>query len=99
MPQSNPAPRSEESQATKPVEKFHEGSVHVSIFENTGAKGSFRTASFQLRYKPKDSEEWKTSHSYGVSDLKSLERAAQEARTRIETWQHANKADQAKPAA
>lgn len=70
----------------KPVDKFHDGSVHVSIWENAGPKGAFRTASFELRYRDKE-QQWQTGHSYTVSDLKHLEAAAQEARTRIENWQ------------
>ncbi len=70
----------------KPVDKFREGPVQVSIWENEGINGAFRTASFELRYK-KD-EQWQTGHSYGASDLKHLENAAQEARHRIETWLH-----------
>jgi hypothetical protein len=70
----------------KPVDKFHDGSVHVSIWENAGPKGAFRTASFELRYRDKE-QQWQTGHSYTVSDLKHLEAAAQEARTRLENWQ------------
>ena len=74
----------------KPIDKFHDGSVHVSIWENAGPKGAFRTASFELRYRDKQ-EQWQTSHSYSVSDLKHLEAAAKEARTRIENWQQERK--------
>ena len=70
----------------KPVDKLHDGSVHVSIWENAGPKGAFRTASFELRYRDKE-QQWQTGHSYTVSDLKHLKAAAQEARTRIENWQ------------
>jgi hypothetical protein len=77
----------------KPADKFHEGPVHVSIWENSGPRGAFRTAFFELRYKDKQ-EHWQTSHSYGAADLKHLENAAREARTRIEKWQHDNKATQ-----
>lgn len=71
----------------KPVDRFHEGSIHVSIWEKTGAKGLFRTASFQLRYR--DGEEWRTSNSYGLTDLENMEKAAREAHARIEKWQQA----------
>ena len=76
----------------KPADKFHEGPVHVSIWENDGPKGAFRTASFEIRYKKQD--QWQTSHSYGATDLKRLETAAKEARTRIEQWQQENQAGQ-----
>jgi hypothetical protein len=76
----------------KPVDKFTDGRVHVSIWENSGVKGAFRTATFQLRYKDQH-DEWQTGHSFGASDLKHLENAAREARTRIDNWNKANKAD------
>ena len=77
------------SASKKPVEKFHDGPVHVSIWENDGVKGAFRTASFQLRYRDQD-KQWQTGHSYGASDLKHLENAAKEAHARIETWLQTN---------
>lgn len=82
-----PAPQAEDDTANKPVERFHHGSVNVSIWEKTGTKGLFRTASFQLRYR--DGEEWRTSNSYGLSDLDNLEKAAREAHERIQKWQQA----------
>jgi hypothetical protein len=69
----------------KPVDHFQEGSVHVSIWEKMGNKGAFRTASFQLRYRA--GEDWKSSQSYGLADLENLEKAAHEARQRIDRWQ------------
>ena len=81
----------------KPVDKFTDGRVHVSIWENSGVKGAFRAATIQLRYKD-DHDEWHTGTSFGASDLKHLENAAREARTRIENWQKATRAD-AKPKA
>ena len=78
----------------KPADKFHEGPVHVSIWENEGPRGAFRTASFELRYKDKQ-QQWQSSHSYGAADLKYVENAAREARTRIETWQQENNAKHA----
>lgn len=91
MPNSNSSPR-------QPVDKFTDGHVHVSIWENEGVKGAFRSATVQLRYK--DGNEWKTGSSYGPADLKHLESAAKEARTRIEKWQRENKAcPETKPSA
>ena len=72
--------------------------MHVSIWQNTGINGAFRTASFQLRYKDQR-EQWQTGYSYGAGDLKHLEKAAAEARSRIENWQQANKQPSPKPAA
>lgn len=90
--QAQATEQEQETPARKPVDKFHEGPVHVSIWENTGSNGPFRTASFQLRYK-KD-EEWQTGYSYGASDLRHLETAATEARARIERWQQQHRPKQ-----
>jgi hypothetical protein len=81
------------SPGKRPVDKFHEGPVHVSIWENASSKGSFRTATFELRYKDKQ-EQWQTGRSYGASDLKHLATAAIEANSRIDKWQQENKANQ-----
>jgi hypothetical protein len=100
MPQSNTAHQDTPSDdSRKPVEKFHDGPVHVSIWENAGPRGAFRTASFQLRYRDQRND-WQTGHSYGASDLQHLENAARDARARIDNWQQTNKAQQSpKPAA
>ena len=63
----------------------------MSIWKNEGPKGAFLTASFEVRYRDKE-QKWQTSHSYGAADLRHMENAAREARTRIETWQQQNKA-------
>ena len=81
--------QSTNSSTNKPVDKFIDGPVHVSIWQNTGSKGAFRTASFEIRYKDSN-EQWQTGRSYTASNLKHLESAAREARSRIESWQQAN---------
>jgi hypothetical protein len=94
MPQSSAAAKPSSgtpSAARQPVEKFTDGHVHVSIWENKSAKGAFRTASIQLRYKAAK-KGWQTGTSYGAADLKHLETAAKEARARIEKWQQQTKA-------
>lgn len=92
MPQSS-ADRSQNSpSAKKPVDKFTDGPVHVSIWENQGAKGAFRTATVQLRYKD-GQDKWQTGTSYNSSDLMHLECAAREARSRIESWRHSQSAN------
>jgi hypothetical protein len=73
------------------MDKFHEGSVHVSIWKNEGPKGAFLTASFELRYRDRQ-DQWQTGYSYGAGDLRHMENAAKEARTRIEKWQQENRA-------
>jgi hypothetical protein len=94
MPQSavRTKPREDTRSATntgqKPVEKFRDGPVQVSIWQNQGSKGAFRAASFELRYKD-DQEQWQTGRSYTSSSLLHLESAAREARSRIERWKEA----------
>ncbi len=85
---NEPSPPAD-TRTNHPVDRFNDGPVHVSIWEKTGTKGLFRTASFQLRYR--DGEEWRTSQSYGSSDIEHLEKAAHEAHSRIERWQQEQK--------
>ena len=75
----------------QPIDKFTNGPIHVSIWENQGAKGAFRTATIQLRYRD-EKKGWRTGTSYGAADLQHLEGAAKEARARIENWQQRAKA-------
>jgi hypothetical protein len=77
-------------QHQRPVEKFNVHSVHVSIWENEGVKGAFRSATFQLRYKD-GNDQWQTGNSFGTSDLEDLARAATEARSRIQAWNRQHK--------
>jgi len=79
------------SAGQKPVDKFRDGPVHASIWENQGPKGAFRTASFELRYKDSQ-DQWQSGHSYNDSALLHLEKAASEARSRIEKWRQTNAA-------
>ena len=78
----------------KPIDTFRNGPVQVSIWENNGAKGAFRAATIQLRYKDGNGS-WRSGASYGATDLEHLENAAKEARLRIENWQNRNKAHSA----
>jgi hypothetical protein len=97
MPQS-PPPRSQSRDATqssdnaaqKPVEKFRDGPVHVSIWQNHGANDDFRIASFEIRYRDGQGQ-WQSGHGYTSSALLHLESAAREAHMRIERWQQSNR--------
>lgn len=68
---------------TKPVDKLNVENIQISIWENRGQKGAFRTATIQLRYQDKESGEWKNGKNFGERDLENLETAAREARERI----------------
>jgi hypothetical protein len=92
MSQTSSAPRqSSETDGIDrhPIDKFVNGPVHVSIWENLGPRGTFRVATLQLRYRD-EKKGWTTGKSYGTSDLQHLELAAREARLRIENWQQRN---------
>jgi hypothetical protein len=93
MPQSapraaQPTRRTADAASQGPIDKFRDGPVHVSIWENEGANGAFRSASFELRYKDRD-QQWQSGKSYSSNALLHLESAAREARARIESWQQA----------
>lgn len=93
MPQSSSSrtqPPPQTTTSKKPVDKFHDGPVHVSIWHNNGPKGAFRTASLELRYRDKD-KQWQTGRSFSSTALLHLECAAREAHARIEKWQQAAK--------
>jgi hypothetical protein len=93
MPQSSTAaqhPDGTHSADRRPIDKFTNGPVHVSIWENQSARGAFRVATIQLRYKD-EKKGWQTGNSYSAADLEHLEGAAKEARARIENWQRRNK--------
>ena len=91
---TNPDDQQEESRGGRqPVEKFSDGPVHVSIFQNPSSKGDFRTANIQVRYKDKEGE-FQTSHSYSAAVLKHLASASIEAAERISKWEEQNKSKQ-----
>jgi hypothetical protein len=93
MPRQEPVPANQAQTAApatpkKPVDKFREGPIHVSIWENDGVNGAFRTASFEIRFRK--GEDWQSGTSYGLAELAFLEIAAKQARTRIEQWKRDN---------
>jgi hypothetical protein len=75
---------------SQPAEKIREGNVSISIWENQGPKGAFRTAAIQLRYRD-EKKEWHDSKSFGTIDLENLEKAAKKARESILSWNQRNK--------
>jgi hypothetical protein len=63
----------QQRQTNRPVKAFRSGTVQVSIWENEsltdeGQVQSFKTVSFDRRYKDK-SGEWKSSNSLRANDL------------------------------
>ena len=67
----------------KPKEVIRVGAVNVSIFENTIAKDGkllhIPKAVFQVRYKDKKTDEWKSTNSLSVNDIPKAINALQRA--------------------
>jgi len=86
------SPESTDNDATpghKPVDKFREDPVHVSIWENEGIYGILRVASFELRYK-KD-EHWQTAAPPALNFWRMRRRRPANC---IERWLHTTGARQ-----
>lgn len=87
-----PADTTQEQPRTgrEPVDKFQDGPVQVSIFQNPSSKGDFRTATVEARYKDKDGQ-FQTSHSYTASVLRHMSSASASAAEKISKWEEENK--------
>lgn len=87
MSQSN-AQRTEEGDAPesagkRPVYTAKHGNVEIPIWQNSGTKGEFYSASTpKISYKD-DAGEWKEGTNFGRHDLLDLAEAAHEAATKI----------------
>ena len=70
-----------------PEKTFRIGSVSASVFVNEvqgdGGKRQIRNVNLQRRYK--DGDEWKSTSSFGISDLPLAIRALQLAQTHVES--------------
>lgn len=58
----------------KPEEEFKAGAVRATVWLNqaknkAGKEVEYRTVTIERRYKDKDSNEWKSTNSFGVNDL------------------------------
>ena len=87
MAQSN-AQRAEEQPAGSPARRpeftVKVGNVEIAVWKNSSDKGDFHTASAPaLRYKDKQTGEWKDGSSYGPMDLLALSEAARETSAKI----------------
>jgi hypothetical protein len=72
-----PADTSPEQPRTgrEPVDKFQDGPVQVSIFQNPSSRGDFRTATLEVRYKDGEGK-FQTSHGYTASVLRHMASAS-----------------------
>jgi hypothetical protein len=56
-----------------PVDEVRAGLVKATVWENKSTDGKpFRTISLQRSYKEKDSDQWKNTESYRISDIPRL---------------------------
>lgn len=77
IPEVPAVPAAEEAAASRgraPAARVNFGGVSASIWANEGEKGTFHTVTFEKRYQ--EGGEWKTSHSYGPTDLLALSKVA-----------------------
>jgi len=89
MPSKNPAariieehqraaessPADQQATSRPPAAKVSFGSVQASIWRNSSERGDYYTVTFDRRYQDKD-DQWKSSNSYGPTDLLALQKVA-----------------------
>lgn len=70
------------TQAKPPVAKLRKGSIHATIWQRAGEKGSFYTVNFERRYTDKNGN-WHSAYSFSASDLLILADLAKQAHEEI----------------
>lgn len=63
------------SRGAPPAARVSFGGVHASVWRNTGEKGDFFTVTLERRYQD-GAGEWKSSNSYGPTDLLALQKVS-----------------------
>lgn len=76
---------------TRPVEEVRLGVIQAAIWRNETEKGSMFNATFERSYKERETEEWRTTHSFGRDDLPVIEKVAAKAYARIHALQDAER--------
>lgn len=71
-PESTPA--TDAARGAPPVARVGIGGVQAAIWRQEGEHGDYFTATIERRYQ--ENGEWKTSHSYGTTDLLALAKTA-----------------------
>jgi hypothetical protein len=77
------------SDKPKPSHKIRHRDLSVTIWKNTGAKGSFYSVTPSRRYK--QGEQWQDSDSFGEDDLLLLAELCREAHTWIRNAEQAER--------
>lgn len=72
--QSSAADDTSAARGAPPVARISLGGVQASIWANHSDKGDFHTVTFTRRYQ--EGGEWKSSNSYGPTDLLALQKVA-----------------------
>jgi hypothetical protein len=78
-------------QGQKPVDRIREGRVKFSIWPQEGPSGTFHNAKLEFQYRDKKDGTWRDGSSYSISDLENLEKAARQARERMQALNKTNK--------
>jgi len=65
-----------------PVSKVRIGLISASIWENPTEKGTFYNVTFERRYRD-GAGKWQSTHSYGLDDLLTLAKVADQAHSKI----------------
>lgn len=74
-------PKGKENSRERPAHEVRFGTVKAAIWKNTTDKGVRFNVTFSRSYK--DSEEWKSTDSFGRDDLLAVAKAANEAHSWI----------------
>lgn len=78
QPQKSPATEP----SRPPVAKLRLGLINASIWQRSTDDDAFYSVSFERRYRDSQGE-WHSTHSYGVEDLLTLAKLADQAHTAI----------------
>lgn len=55
-----------------PIQKYRQGGITVSVWENAGSSGTYKSIQIEKQYQDKVTKEWKKSGRYFPGDLPVL---------------------------
>ena len=79
---TNTSKKQSTESAKPPVAKLRLGLINATIWERVTEKGTFRSVTFERRYRDGEGN-WHSTHSYDASDLLMLAKLADQAHTKI----------------
>lgn len=77
----------EEKKTEAPVGHLRQGNLEAAIWQNSGSKGKFHSATFSRKFQAPGENgqmEWKQTNSFRARDLPSLAKLANDTHTRIQ---------------